>query len=295
MTGSLDRRGFFAAALAAGVLGCAREPRLRAEADGAPAVGRAPLLFVGHGSPLNALAGNRWNEAFRVLGASLPRPRAILAISAHWVTRGFHVTSAARPRTLHDFAGFPAELSALQYPAPGEPQLAQRVRALCGAERVQASEAWGLDHGTWSVLAPMFPAADVPVVQLSLEHGLAPRAQLELAQALAPLRDEGVLVLGSGNVTHNLADYFARLAAGDASRPEWAERFDADVAAAAAQRDAEYLVRAVETRLGRSAHPTLDHYLPLLPVVALARADDVLSFPIEGFDGSLSMRAVRYG
>jgi len=145
------------------------------------------------------------------------------------------------------------------------------------------------------VLAPMFPAADVPVVQLSLEHGLAPRAQLELAQALAPLRDEGVLVLGSGNVTHNLADYFARLAAGDASRPEWAERFDADVAAAAAQRDAEYLVRAVETRLGRSAHPTLDHYLPLLPVVALARADDVLSFPIEGFDGSLSMRAVRYG
>ncbi|MEQ1893258.1 MAG: class III extradiol ring-cleavage dioxygenase, partial [Planctomycetota bacterium] len=191
-----------------------------------------PALFVGHGSPMNALFGP-WHEAFRALAANFPRPRAILAISAHWATRGFAVTTSERPPTIHDFGGFPAELFAVQYPAPGAPELAQRVRALCGAERVRANGEWGLDHGTWSVLAPMFPAADVPVVQLSLERALAPREHLELARALAPLRDEGVLVLGSGNVTHNLGDYFARLEAGDTSLPEWAERFDADVAAAA--------------------------------------------------------------
>jgi len=296
MTRALDRRNLLGAALAAGTLACAREVRLSAETPAElPAAGLAPTLFVGHGSPLNALPGNRWNDAFRALGSTLPRPRAILCISAHWITRGFQVSTHERPPTLHDFGGFPAELFAQQYPAPGAPELAERVRALAGGELVRGSDEWGLDHGAWSVLLPMFPAADVPVVQLSLDRGLAPRAHLELARTLAPLRAEGVLVLGSGNVTHNLGDYFARLQAGDAQVPEFAERFDADVAAAAAQRDAEYLARAVETRLGRSAHPTLDHYLPLLYPLALAGAEDALVFPIEGFDGSLSMRAVRCG
>lgn len=296
MSPPLDRRALLGGALAAGAAACAREPRSAPEAVALPpAATPAPALFVGHGSPMNALEQNRWNAAFRALGAALPRPRAILCVSAHWATRGFQVTTDLRPRTIHDFGGFPDELFAMRYPAPGEPALAERVRALCGAGRVAPSGEWGLDHGAWCVLAPMFPAADVPVVELSLDRAFAPEEHLELARALAPLRDEGVLVLGSGNVTHNLRDYFARLEAGDTEVPEFARAFDADVAAAAVQHDAEYLARAVETRAGRSAHPTLDHYLPLLHPLALARAGEAVTFPIEGFDGSLSMRAIRVG
>ena len=296
MTRALDRRALLGAALAAGAGACAREPQAAPEPATPPPAGTpAPALFLGHGSPLNALAGNRWNDAFRALGAALPRPRAILCISAHWATRGFRVTTDTRPRTIHDFGGFPDELFAMRYPAPGAPELAERVRALCGAERVAPSAEWGLDHGAWCVLAPMFPAADVPVVELSLDRSFAPREHLELARALAPLRDEGVLVLGSGNVTHNLRDYFTRLEAGDGSVPEWARAFDADVTAAALQHDVEYLARAVETRAGRSAHPTLEHYLPILHPLALARPGESVAFPIEGFDGSLSMRAIRIG
>lgn len=294
MSRALDRRSFLAAA-AVGVAGCARASRTPAEPPEAPGARPAPLLFLGHGSPLNALPGNRWHAAFRTLGEGLARPRAILAVSAHWVTRGFHVSTNERPPTIHDFGGFPDELFAVQYPAPGDPVLAERVRVLCGAERVRASEEWGLDHGTWGVLAPMFPAADVPVVQLSLERGMAPAEHLELARRLAPLRDEGVLVLGSGNVTHNLGDYFARLDAQDTQVPAFAREFDADVAAALVQRDAEFLARVVETRLGRSAHPTLEHYLPLLFFAALVRPGETVTFPIDGFDGSLSMRAARAG
>jgi len=296
MTTPLDRRSLLGGFLAAGAAACAREPEPAPEpATPPPAATPAPALFVGHGSPLNVLEGNRWYAAFRALGAALPRPRAILCVSAHWATRGFRVTTDLRPRTIHDFGGFPDELYALRYPAPGEPALAERVRALCGAERVAPSTEWGLDHGAWCVLAPMFPAADVPVVELSLDRSFSPQEHLELARALAPLRDEGVLVLGSGNVTHNLGDYFARLEAGDAELPGWARAFDADVAAAAAQHDVEYLARAVETRAGRQAHPTLEHYLPLLAPLALARAGEAVTFPIEGFDGSLSMRAIRVG
>jgi len=296
MNSALDRRALLGGSLAVGVAACAREPRAAREATAMPpAMSPLPTLFVGHGSPLNALEGNAWNAAFRALGPSLPRPRAILCVSAHWATRGFCVTTDLAPRTIHDFGGFPDELFAVRYPAPGAPELAERVRALCGAERVSPSADWGLDHGAWSVLSPMFPGAEVPVVQLSLERSFSPRAHLELARALAPLRDEGVLVLGSGNATHNLRDYFARSQAGDNEVPEWARAFDADVAAAAAQQDVEYLARALETRAGRNAHPTPEHYLPLLAPLALARAGEPVSFPLEGFDGSISMRAIRVG
>lgn len=291
----LDRRRLLGASLAAGALACQRAPRPapRDEVPAAPT--RAPAVFVGHGSPRNALPGNAWHEAFRALGASLPRPRAILCVSAHWLTAGFQVLVDEAPRTIHDFAGFPPELFAVRYPAPGAPALAERVRALCGAERVRPGQGWGFDHGAWSVLAPMFPAADVPVVQLSLERGLAPRAHLELARGLLALRDEGVLVLGSGNVTHNLRDYFTRLEAGQHEPPAFALDFDREVAAACRQHDGEALVRAAESRAGRAAHPTLDHFLPLLSVLAVASDADAVTFPIEGFDGSLSMRAVRFG
>src|SRR6185436_4896121 len=220
-----DRRRLVAAglALAAGAA-CRRRPEPEPSMTNAPsAAPHQPVLFLGHGSPMNALEDNRWSRAFRALGKELPRPRAILSVSAHWFVRGTFVTIAEHPETIHDFGGFPDELFAMEYPAPGAPELARRVRALVGAEAVGESTDWGLDHGTWSVLVHLFPAADVPVVQLSLDARLAPREHLELARGLAPLGDEGVLVLGSGNLVHDLRDAFARMGAGDESVPAWAE------------------------------------------------------------------------
>lgn len=254
-----------------------------------------PVLFIGHGSPLNAIEENGWSRAFRELGHALPRPRAILAISAHWYGRGSRVTVQERPETIHDFGGFPQALFEVQYPAPGAPELARRVRELVGVEVVRESTEWGLDHGTWSVLVHLFPAADVPVVQLSLDAALAPERHLALAERLAPLASEGVLVLGSGNAVHNLGDALRRMHTGDSSLPEWAASFDADVARASLEHDGAFLARALASSNGRAAHPTPEHYLPLLYALGAAQRDAPVSFPIEGFDHSLSMRSVRFG
>lgn len=255
-----------------------------------------PVLFVGHGSPMNAIAENAWSRAFRELGAQLPQPRAILAISAHWYVPGTFLTGNAQPRTIHDFGGFPRALYEMQYPAPGDPGLAERVVHLLGEGRAALNSDWGLDHGTWSVLHHLRPAADCPVVQLSIDHRLPPEEHLELGRALALLREEGVLVMGSGNITHNLSDAFERHASGDASTPDWATRFDADVAHAAEEHDEAFLVRAAQSEAGRMAHPTLDHYLPLLYAVGASDKRDGVNCPITGFDlGSLSMRALRFG
>jgi 4,5-DOPA dioxygenase extradiol len=259
-----------------------------------PPPARQSVLFLGHGSPMNAIEDNRWSRAFRALGSELPRPRAILSVSAHWFVRGSFVTVEERPKTIHDFGGFPDELFAMEYPAPGAPGLARRVRALAGAEVGESTE-WGLDHGTWSVLHHLFPAADVPVVQLSLDARLAPGEHLLLAQRLAPLSEEGVLVLGSGNAVHNLRDAFARMGEGDDSVPEWAAAFDRDVADACVQHDLGFVARALSSANGRAAHPTPDHYLPLVYALGAAPPDAEASFPIEGFDHSLSMRTVRFG
>lgn len=258
---------------------------------------RMPVLFVGHGSPMNAVEDNTWSRGFRALGALLPpAPRAILAVSAHWYVPGTFLTVNDEPKTIHDFYGFPPPLYEMRYPARGAPDLARRVLALLEARGAALSTEWGLDHGTWSVLHWLRPAADVPVVQLSIDRRLAPSAHLEFGRALAALRDEGVLILGSGNVTHNLRHAFGALERVDASTPEWAASFDADVAAALAQHDAPFLARALESEAGRLAHPTPDHYLPLLYVAGAAAPADPVSFPLEGFDmGSLSMRAVLVG
>src|SRR5262245_352713 len=294
-----DRRRFFAASLALAASAACRpsrrpEPEPAMKSSSLPP-DRQPVLFLGHGSPMNAIEDNRWSQAFRALGSELPRPRAILSVSAHWFVRGSFVTVEERPETSHDFGGFPDELFAMQYPAPGAPALARRVRELAGADVVGESTEWGLDHGTWTVLHHLFPAADVPVVQLSLDARLAPGEHLQLAQRLAPLSEEGVLVLGSGNAVHNLRDAFARMGTGDESVPEWAEAFDRDVARACEQHDLEFFARALSSANGRAAHPTPDHYLPLVYALGAAAPAAEVSFPIEGFDHSLSMRAVRLG
>lgn len=257
---------------------------------------RMPILFVGHGSPMNAIEDNVWSRAFRALTGLLPRPRAILSVSAHWFVPGTYLTGNERPETIHDFGGFPRELYEVRYPAPGGVSLARRVTGLLGEARASIRADWGLDHGTWGVLRHLFPAADVPVVQLGIDDRMDPAGHLALGRALAPLRDEGVLVMGSGNITHNLRHALACQARGDLSTPVWAIAFDAEVARAVEQHDGERLVRVVESEAGRMSHPTLDHYLPLLYAVGAADARDAVRFPITGFAlASLSMRAALLG
>jgi 4,5-DOPA dioxygenase extradiol len=252
-----------------------------------------PVLFVGHGSPTNAIEENKWSREFSALASLVPSPAAVLAVSAHWESDGTFTTLDDPPATIHDFGGFPPELYAMRYPAPGDPALAVRAATLTGGS---AADGRGLDHGTWSVLHRMYPAADVPVVQLSLDVRATAGAHIALGRSLAPLRDEGVLLLASGNLTHDLRDAFGRLRRGDSTTPDWAARFDADLARALEARDEAWLVRALATPDGRRAHPTAEHWLPVLYAAGAADARDAVSFPITGFDlGSLSMRAVLFG
>jgi len=252
-----------------------------------------PALFVGHGNPMHAISENAYTRAWRALGASLARPKAILAISAHWYVRGTRVTAMAKPKTIHDFGGFPDELYQVEYPAPGSPELARRVRDLLAPLDVGLDESWGLDHGTWSVLVHMFPAADIPVVQLSIDRTKPASFHHELGARLAPLRGEGVLVLGSGNVVHNLET----VAWGDPSAGpyDWAARFDAKVRELLDAKDHASLVDYA--KLGPDALlsvPTPDHSLPLL-YVAGASPGVVPTYPCGGFDlGSISMLSVRF-
>ncbi len=254
-----------------------------------------PVLFVGHGSPMNAIEDNEWSRAFRALAGRLPPPKAILCVSAHWFVPGTWVGANERPETIHDFGGFPPALYAVQYPAPGDPGLARRIVELVGPAHVAPSTEWGIDHGTWSVLLHLRPAADVPVVQLSVHDGLPAAAHLALGRALAPLRDEGVLVMGSGNLVHNLGHAMRSHARGDHSTPAWASAFDATIARALETHDHAFLARALDDENGRMSHPTPDHYLPLLYAAGAAGEAAPVSFPVTGFDlGSLSMRSVFF-
>jgi len=254
-----------------------------------------PALFVGHGNPLNALGGNRYAEAWAALGRSLPRPRAILSISAHYYIPFCMITANAAPPTIHDFDGFPAELYEIRYPAPGSPDLAGRVRDLLAPETVRFDEGWGLDHGTWSVLVHLFPDADIPVVQLSMDEKRPPAHHFDLGRRLTPLREEGVLIVGSGNLVHNLARYRRR----DRKGPpfDWAERFERRVRDLLAAGDPAPLVDYERfCEYARLAVPSPDHYLPFLNVLRLRRDGEQVRFPVEGVDaGSVSMPAVRFG
>ncbi len=256
---------------------------------------RMPAVFVGHGNPMNALERNGWTAAWTALGTSIPRPRAVLAVSAHWYVPGARVTPEEHPRTIHDFGGFPRALYDVRYPAPGAPALARRVAELLAPADVALDDRWGLDHGTWSVLVHVFPDASVPVVQLGLDETLTAEEHARLARRLRPLRDEGVLVLGSGNVVHNLHAYAWGRHPVDPY--DGAVRFEARIRALAAAGDVEAVAR-YET-LGSDAAlaaPTPEHFLPLLYVLALRDAGEATSFPVDGFDGgSVSMLAVRVG
>ena len=254
-----------------------------------------PAIFFGHGNPMNALFRNAWTEGWAEIGRTIPRPKAILCVSAHWYVPAVAVTAMERPRTIHDFGGFPRELFAVEYPAPGSPELAARVRELLGPGVLTDESSWGLDHGTWSVLCHVFPDADVPVVQLSIDETQPAEWHFEFAKQLAPLRDEGVLVMGSGNLIHNLHTYAWGKPAVEPF--DWAVRFEAVARDVMESGDFGPLVDYES--LGRDARlsaPTPDHYLPLLYVLALKTESDSVSFPVEGFDGgSISMTTVRIG
>ena len=248
-----------------------------------------PAVFFGHGSPMNALGGpfaDAWGEVGRAIG----KPRGVVMISAHWETRGLGVTAQERPETIHDFGNFPQQLHEMQYPAPGSPELAERVSVLTGAA---PTDQWGLDHGTWSVLAHVWPEADVPVVQLSLNRDLDVRGHFELAKRLNPLRDEGVVIAGSGDFVHNLRTWKR-----DGGEPYgWAVGFNEAVKAALIAGDHDRLIDWVNlAENAQMSVPTDEHFLPLLYVAAQARPGDPVAFfndRIEG--GSISMTGVRIG
>ncbi|MGD0765692.1 MAG: 4,5-DOPA dioxygenase extradiol [Dehalococcoidia bacterium] len=256
---------------------------------------RMPAMFVGHGNPLNALQDNVYTKAWAAIGAAIPRPRALLCVSAHWYLPGTAVTAMQAPRTIHDFGGFPPELYQVIYPAPGDPGLASCVQALLAPLSVGLDEQWGLDHGTWSVLRHVYPQADVPVVQLSIDETQPAAFHYDVGKKLAPLRDEGILIVGSGNLVHNLHAY--AWGRHPAEPFEWAVRFEERARRLLVAGEDDPLV-AYET-LGPDAMlsvPTPDHYLPLLYVIALRREDEAPSFPVEGVDGgSISMLAVQIG
>src|SRR5471030_549486 len=249
---------------------------------------RMPVIFFGHGSPMNALASNRYTEAWRKLGASVPEPNAILAVSAHWFTRGTAVTAMAKPKTIHDFGGFPQALFDVQYPAPGDPGLARRVRDLLAPVEVHMDDSWGLDHGTWSVLVHAFQDASIPVVQLSMDGMQSAKFHYETGKHLAPLRDEGVLIIGIGNVVHNLGLMQRR---DGAPAYGWATRFNGKMRGALASHDHQALIDFEQ--LGEDAHlsvSTPEHYLPLLYIAALQGEGETMEFEVDGIEnGSLGM------
>jgi 4,5-DOPA dioxygenase extradiol len=256
-----------------------------------------PALFIGHGNPMNALEDNVNSRVWHALHSRLPRPRAILAISAHWVTEGAAVTAMAQPETIHDFYGFPQKLADFKYPAPGDPELARRVASLLAPATVRLDLEWGLDHGVWSVLTHLYPEADVPVVQLSLNGREGVAWHLNLARRLRPLRAEGVLVLGSGNVVHNLRRM-------DWGRPDashdWAIRFNSTVSEALQTGDLETLAAQAfpdQTRPDAGlAVPTAEHYLPLLYIAALREEREPLTIFNDRIEyGAIGMMSVIVG
>jgi 4,5-DOPA dioxygenase extradiol len=255
---------------------------------------RMPSLFIGHGSPMNVVEKNPFTEFLSSLSTQLPRPKSILVISAHWETQGVRVLNVEKPRTIHDFGGFPKELYQIQYAAKGAPELAERIIELSTNNKIQSDSTWGLDHGAWTILKHLYPMADIPVLQLSLNSDFKFEDHLNLARELRPLRDEGVLILGSGNVTHNL-----RRISWDESLPasDWAVEFDQMIKDALLTRNESILLNQDAKYFGlwNMAHPSVEHYLPLIYVFGCSYGPERVKFLFEGMQlGSLSMRSFLF-
>ncbi len=254
---------------------------------------KMPVLFVGHGNPMNAITDNRYSQSWKSIGEQLPVPNAVLCISAHWLTKGTFVTMAEQPKTLHDFGGFPKELFAVQYPATGTPDYARRLISSIKSITVQEDFAWGLDHGAWSILKNMYPNANIPVFQMSIDATKPPLYHFNLAKELFELRNQGVLILASGNIVHNLGilSWDGKIKAFD-----WALEFDAFVKNNIIDNNPLALIDYQKLgKLATLAHPTNEHYLPLLYALGLRDNTDTVQFFNEDMDlGSLSMRSVVF-
>ncbi len=252
---------------------------------------RMPVVFLGHGSPMNAIEDTAYSRAWTELGRTLPRPKAILVVSAHWMTRGTPLVDvSAMPKTIHDFYGFPDALFAQRYPAQGAPEMAREVVSLQASHHAEEDDTWGLDHGAWTVLKFLYPGADVPVFQVSIDMGRGLEHQLEIGRTLSEVRDRGVLILGSGNVVHNLG----AMKWGQGARPhDFAVEFDTLFADRLGDRDLAALAdRQGLGTLLRMAHPSVDHYMPALTIAGASDARDDLTFMTDAIDlASISMRS----
>ena len=259
--------------------------------------GRMPVLFIGHGSPMNAIEENEFTAGFRKLGSEVPRPQAILCISAHWETRGTQVTAMEHPPTIHDFGGFPKALFDVQYPAPGSPELAAETKRLVTGTEVALDHQWGLDHGAWSVVKHIYPNADVPIIEMSLDHTLRPEQHYALAQQIASLRDRGVLVIGSGNMVHNLRKVAWDKLNTDGYAFDWALEARAKMNGFILNGDHRALVDYhAQGSAFELAIPTPEHYLPLLYALALKqKGEEVSLFNDKAVGGSLTMTSVKIG
>lgn len=253
---------------------------------------KMPVLFIGHGSPMNAIEDNEFSRAWIKIGKQLPQPTTIVCVSAHWETNGAYVTAMEHPRTIHDFIGFPPALYQQQYPAPGSPELARLVQKTINKTKIQLDFDWGLDHGTWSVLIRMFPRADIPVVQMSLDRTKPPAFHYELGKALKPLRDRGILIIGSGNMVHNLG-----LMSRENGAYDWAVKFDQTLQRLIETDDHESIINYEKFgSAAKLAIPTNEHFLPLLYVLALKDETEAVSFFAEKVIlGSISMRSLKIG
>lgn len=256
---------------------------------------RMPVLFIGHGSPMNAIDVNAYTKRLQRLGEEIPRPTAILVVSAHWMTEGSWVTAMPQPKTIHDFYGFPQALFDVRYPAPGSPEIAKLVTETVRDPRViPDSEMWGLDHGTWSILRHLYPEADIPVLQLSLYMEQPPEYHVKLGREIKALRDKGVLILGSGNLVHNLRRIKWEP---NATAHEWAVEYDEWLKKKLSERNFDAVLNDFhETEAGRLSVPTLDHYYPLHYVLGASDEKDELAFEYEEMqNGSISMRSLSLG
>jgi 4,5-DOPA dioxygenase extradiol len=255
---------------------------------------KMPVLFIGHGSPMNAIEENEFVTGWRNLGKSIPKPKAILCVSAHWETKGSFVTAMDKPRTIHDFGGFPKELFDVQYPAPGSPLLAGETKDIIKKTQLGMDDKWGLDHGCWSVISRIYPKADIPVIQLSLDYSQPPQYHYDLAKELASLRKKGILIVGSGNIVHNLG-MVAWDKLNDIYGYDWAMEANDKIKSLILKNDHASLINyKSQGKAFNLAIPTAEHYLPLLYILALKKENEEISFfNDKAVAGSLSMTSVK--